>query len=72
MDIYLLNRVKTKKIVFTAIWHYIWPELVGIIRAKTGTFSSDYSALKSRWADAKCRWGDTDSRWRLPPVPTTI
>ena len=49
MDIYLLNRVKTKKIVFTAIWHYIWPELVGIIRAKTGTFSSDYSALKSRY-----------------------
>ena len=32
--IYPLNRVKTKKKeVFTAIWHYIRPELVGFIRS---------------------------------------
>ena len=35
--------------MFTAIWHYIWPELVGFIHTITDTFSSDHSALKSRW-----------------------
>ena len=39
---------------FTAIWHYIWLELVGFICANTvtGTFLSDHPALKSRWGDA--------------------
>ena len=29
----------------------------------TGTFSSDYPALKSRWGEAKSRWGDANSQW---------
>ena len=29
----------------------------------TGTFSSDYPVLKSRWGEAKSRWGDADSQW---------
>ena len=39
---------------FTAIWHYIWLELVGFICANTvtGTFLSDHPAQKSRWGDA--------------------
>ena len=28
-----------------------------------GTFSSDHTALKSRWGDAKSRRGDADYRW---------
>ena len=29
----------------------------------TGPFSSDQTALKSRWGDAESRWGDAKFRW---------
>ena len=32
-----------------------------------GSFSSDHSALKSRWGNAKSCWGDANSQWGMRP-----